>query len=480
VKIACIVPRYGTEITSGVECQCRLIAEQLAERHQVDVLTTCARDDASWKNDYPEGADRTRGVTVRRFSTSRTRDAREFQRQSEWIFTHRHGRQEEIEWLKQQGPWSPALIEFLERHHQQYDALVFFGSLHAPAVMGMRVAPHKSVLVPALRDNDDPAYQLGICREVFTSAGAIAWNSEAEREFAHARFALRTVVEEIIGCGVALPEGEAVAEGAEPPAPPPGGREPFARHIEGPANAFRRRHRMHGKFVLYGGRIDPGEGGEELLEYFQTYVKEGGDATLILMGVKRMPLPEDPHVRFAGTLPDEERLHALEAAAVVVVPSPNDNLSIVALESLSVGTPVLGNARSASLVDHCRRSHAGLYYADRWEFVDALKLLLKDDGLRAAMGRNGKAYVNTHYRWSLVLSKYEQLLMRLRGGSAERDREAQRTREPERERERDRGRDRDRDRHRQWGRGRGRGRDQNRGGGDRGGRGQHGKPRGRH
>ena len=51
---------------------------------------------------------------------------------------------------------------------------------------------------------------------------------------------------------------------------------------------FRRRHRVRGPIALYGGRIDPGKGCEELLEYFSTYVKDGGDATLMLMGVKLM------------------------------------------------------------------------------------------------------------------------------------------------------------------------------------------------
>jgi glycosyltransferase involved in cell wall biosynthesis len=478
VRIAFVVPRYGTEIVTGVEYHGRLVAEQLADRHQVDVLTTCAHDAATWKNEYPEGPDRLRGVTVRRFATSRTRDAREAQRYAEWIFTRRHGHQEEVEWLKHQGPWAPGLLEFLERHHANYDVLIFIGCLHPPAVLGMKVAPHKSLLVPAVQAQDDPAFQLGIIQDVFTSAAAIAWNSDAERAFAHARFPLRAIAEDVIGCGVPLPEGEAVAEGAEPPAPPADGlgREPFAPHIEGSANAFRRRHRMHGPFVLYGGRIDPGQGGEELLEYFQTYVKEGGDATLVLMGVKRMPLPEDPHVRFAGTLPDEERLHALEAATVVVVPSPDDGLSLVALEAFSIGTPVLGNARAASLVDHCRRSHAGLYYADRWEFVEALKLLLKDEALRTAMGRNGKAYVNQHYRWSLIESKYEQLFVKLRGGHGqERLQDSTRQAEPSRDRTPERGRDRGRDRHRDWNRNRGRSQNRDR---DRG-RGQHNKPKNR-
>jgi hypothetical protein len=127
-----------------------------------------------------------------------------------------------------------------------------------------------------------------------------------------------------------------------------------------------------------------------------------------------MPLPDDPHVRFAGMLPDEERLHALEAATVVVVPSPYESLSLLALEAFAVGTPVLANARSEVLVEHCRQSNAGLFYADRWEFVEGLKLLMRDRNLREAMGRNGKAYIDRHYRWSVILSKYERMFGRLK------------------------------------------------------------------
>jgi hypothetical protein len=165
-------------------------------------------------------------------------------------------------------------------------------------------------------------------------------------------------------------------------------------------------------------------------------------------------------VRFAGLLPDAERLHALEAATVVVVPSPHESLSLLALEAFAVGTPVLANARSEVLVAHCRQSNAGLYYADRWEFVEALKLLLHDAALRRSMGRNGKAYVNRHYRWSAILNKYERMFTRLRTQPA---REPERAPERERERPReqngrDRGRDNGRDRHRHFNRDRGRGR----------------------
>jgi glycosyltransferase involved in cell wall biosynthesis len=455
VKIAFVVQRYGAEILGGSEYHCRLIAERLAERHQVEVLTTCARDYITWQNEYPEGADRLRGVTVRRFTTAHTRDIQSFNEYSDWIFNNRHTPRDEMEWLKRQGPWTPGLFDYLERQHQQYDLLIFFTYLYATSVMGLKVAPYKSLLVPTA--HDEPAIRLGIYRDVFSAPAGMVWNTEVERQFISSKFDLRTLVEDVVGCGVDLPEGEFGDGEAEAPVSPTS-REPLAPHLEGPANAFRRRHRLHGQFFLYGGRIDPGKGCEELLEYFQNYVKEGGDATLALMGTKLMPLPDDPRVRFAGMLPDEERLHALEAASVVVVPSPYESLSLLALEAFAVGTPVLANARSEVLVEHCRRSNAGLYYADKDEFLEAANLLMADAALRTQLGRQGKAYIERYYRWGTIISKYERLFSRLRGTPRETERMPERstpagareqaqhtTRDRSRDPRRERGRDGRRD-----------------------------------
>jgi glycosyltransferase involved in cell wall biosynthesis len=432
VKIAFVIQRYGAEVLGGSEHLCRLVAERLAAVHEVDVLTTCAQDYVTWKNEYPEGSDRIRGVTVRRFATAMTRDIDAFNALSERIYEKPHSRADEMKWLEQQGPWSPGLIDFLKRNHQQYDVLVFFTYLYAPTVLGLEVAPQRSILVSTA--HDEPAIRLEIYKDVFRKPAALCYLTESERRFVEVQFPDRPMLEETVGVGIDLAQQQPYpripapsAEDEQGPSTaggdatePDTDTEEDAATLDSPTHlrargaVFRRRHRLYGPMVLYGGRIDPGKGCEELITYFTGYVKDGGDATLVLMGSKLMALPEEPYIRFAGRLSDRERLQALEAATVVVCPSPYESLSLLALEAMSVGTPILANARSAVLVEHCVRSNGGLFYADGDEFVESLKLLTRDDRLRAAMGKNGIDYVRQNYRWDVVLGKYERLFAKIR------------------------------------------------------------------
>ncbi len=105
------------------------------------------------------------------------------------------------------------------------------------------------------------------------------------------------------------------------------------------------------------------------------------------MGVKLMPLPEEPFIRFAG--------HAAPIRNGCRRSRPRPSSSCRrrtracrcwrSKRSRSA-RPILANARSEVLVDHCRRSNAGLFYADRDEFVECLKLLIADAHLRASDG----------------------------------------------------------------------------------------------
>jgi glycosyltransferase involved in cell wall biosynthesis len=436
MRIGFVVQRYGAEILGGSEYHCRLIAERVAARHDVDVLTTCARDYITWKNDYPEGTDRIRGVTVRRFANAQQRDIKAFNEYSDWIFANAHSREDELRWLQMQGPWCPSLLEHLQRQYKSYDALIFFTYLYAPTVLGLEVDPTRSILVPTA--HDEPAIHLDIYKDVFRLPAAVAYNTESEKNFLKTTFDIRTIAEETVGCGVDLMQGEgepasalaaspASASGAGARMGPSRSDTAPASHDDGEEQevdlfaqlksrglAFRRRHRLHGPFLLYGGRIDAGKGCEELLEYVTSYKEHGGEASLVLMGVKLMQIPEVPWVQFAGLLSERERLHALEAATIVVVPSPFESLSLLALEAMAVGTPVLCNARSEVLVEHCLKSNAGLFYANRDEFIECAKLLLADERLRRAMGRNGKEYIKRNYRWDVIMAKYDRLIAALK------------------------------------------------------------------
>ena len=114
MRFAFVTPRYGADITAGAEHACRLLAEQVCQRHDVDVLTTCARDTVTWRSEYSEGADRVRGVLVRRFAVSQTSDPGGIRPFTDRLLSAPHTRADEHEWVRRLGPWSPALIDFLK------------------------------------------------------------------------------------------------------------------------------------------------------------------------------------------------------------------------------------------------------------------------------------------------------------------------------------------------------------------------------
>ena len=106
-RIALVHPRYGLEISGGSETYARKIAEHLANRYEVEVLTTKAVDSATWKDWYVRDVETIHGVTVRRFSVQQMR-VRDFQAFDEaYLAELAQGRQNlvtEREWFEKHGP----------------------------------------------------------------------------------------------------------------------------------------------------------------------------------------------------------------------------------------------------------------------------------------------------------------------------------------------------------------------------------------
>ena len=421
MKFAFVTARYGADIPSGPDHACRVLAEQVSGRHDVDVLTTCARNPRTWKNEYSEGTDRVRGALVRRFAVSQGRDDQGFRQFSERVVAGPRTRADELEWLHRSGPWSGGLIDYIRRQHKSYDVLIFFSLCNPLTVNGAAVAPERSIVFPYLQL--EPALRFEVSAEVLSSVRGVGLVSGAERRLLRSYVRATPHHEELVGIGIDPSPEQSYPRHQQDPADTVVDEEAVAgpddaaeteSYLAGRGVPFRRRHRLYGSFALYGGRVEPDNGCEEMLEYFSTFAETDGDTSLALMGVKMMKVPEEPYIRLAGVLPERERMIAYEAADVTIAPAADDLLAQPLLESLAVGTPVLASARNAAAVEHCRRGNAGLYYANREEFVEALRLLTTNNRLRSRLGENGRSYIRQNFKWDAVLGRFDRLVARAR------------------------------------------------------------------
>ena len=114
MKLAIVVQRYGADINGGAELHARYIAEHLARHAEIRVLTTCARDYLTWRNELPSGDETVNGIAVERFPVEHERSEADFGLRSDHVFSRRHSLNDELEWLDSEGPASPALIAPIE------------------------------------------------------------------------------------------------------------------------------------------------------------------------------------------------------------------------------------------------------------------------------------------------------------------------------------------------------------------------------
>ena len=421
MKFAFVTARYGADITAGPDHACRVLAEQVSSRHDVDVLTTCARNPQTWKNEYSEGTDRVRGALVRRFAVSQARDEHAFDQFSARVLAGPRSRADELEWLRRAGPWSAGLIDFIRRQHKSYDVLVFFSLCSPVTVTAAMLAPERTIVFPYLQLQ--PALRFDVGAEILSSVRGVGLISVTERHLLRSYMRVTPQHDEVVGIGIdpspeqsyprhqqdpadVVADDDATGAGSEDDVP--------ASYLEGRGVPFRRRHRLYGPFALYGGRVEPNNGCEEMLDYFDTFAASDGDTSLALMGVKMMKVPDEPYIRLAGVLPERQRMIACEAADVTIAPSADDLVAQPLLESFAVGTPVLASACNGAAVEHCRRSNAGLYYSNRGEFVEALRLLMTNTRLRSRLGENGRSYIRQNFRWDAVLGRFDRLVSRAR------------------------------------------------------------------
>ncbi|HLA78086.1 MAG TPA: glycosyltransferase family 4 protein [Vicinamibacteria bacterium] len=390
MRIGIVVQRYGEEVVGGAELHARWIAQRLAQRHQVEVLTTCALDYLNWENRYPEGVTELAGVPVRRFPTARLRTAEGFDQLSSKVHLSEHSEAEERRWMEEHGPVTPGLLKHLRDHQRDYQALIFFSYRYWTTFHGLQLAPQKSILVPTAEE--DGTVRLELFKPFFLKPAAYAFNSVEERELLLRASGASDLPGEVVGVGI---EDEPVVEVAD----------------------IRRRLDLLGDFILYVGRIEHEKGCSRLFDDFLRFMQEEDrHLDLVLVGKPVLPIPHHPNIIHLGVLSDTEKLSAMGAARLLVHPSPFESLSMVLLEAWKMSRPALVNGRCPVLRGQVIRASGGLYYNSHEEFAETLCWLL-DHRLEAdTMGRSGRAYFEANYAWDVIMDKYERLLAMAAGG----------------------------------------------------------------
>jgi glycosyltransferase involved in cell wall biosynthesis len=388
MKLAVVVQRYGADINGGAELHARYIAERLARHASVEVVTTCARDYVTWKNELPAGVEQVNGISVRRFPVAHERRPHDFGRRSAAVFNTTHSLADELGWLDSEGPASPELLRYVEQAAPGLDFVVLFSYRYYHAWHLARRVPGKAVIVPTAER--DPAIGLSIFGPVLRGVRALMYNSPEERAMIQAAASNVEVPGVVVGVGSDVPER------TDP-------------------DRFRRKFKMHRPFAIYIGRIDENKGCPELFSHFQRYAAafpRGLD--LVLIGSAIIDVPKHPRIHHLGFLDDRDKFDALAASDLLIMPSYYESLSMVALEAWGVGRPVLANAHCDVLKGQCIRSNAGLYYENYEEFVEALHSLESNGPLNARLGRNGREFFDRHYAWPVIERKYLDMFDRLK------------------------------------------------------------------
>ena len=185
-RILFVSPRYGVEVNGGAEMECRAYAEHLTGRFDVSVLTTCAVDHMTWKNEYKPGCETLNGVSVIRVENARERRQDTFGAYIARVMNPDHSHEDEVTFIDKQGPYCPKLIKYLQAHKGEYDAVIFVTYLYYHVIYGTPIDGVVKILIPTV--HDEWAAHLGVIQDVFRNVDGYIYNTDEEKQFADRQY----------------------------------------------------------------------------------------------------------------------------------------------------------------------------------------------------------------------------------------------------------------------------------------------------
>lgn len=392
-KLCFVSPRYGEEIIGGAEFAIRRLAENCVLHGGIDaeVLTTTAGDERTWSKKYDQGDSRLNGVTVKRFYNEPI-DRLEFDSWAKSLIENPSVVSEKQfdEWLTRQGPYSPELLDAIE--DTDADAVVFHPMLSSPTSHGVFRSAKPVVIHPALH-NEPLSFMPGYA-EVMKHADLLAFSTRSEQQLAQEIYGAIPNRQSVIGFGI---------EGF------PQISESDQKNIIEKFGLDKRRY-----FVVIG-RVDPGKGSDLVAEMFmQSQNALTPDIKLVFIGpispTSKVASMQYSNIICTGTVSEEEKYALLSNSVALINPSATESFSLVVLEAMKCGIPVLVNAACGPTVEHVMNSGAGISFSSFLEFISALGVLSRDHKIWNSCSENGSPYIKSKYEWKTVISKYIRMV----------------------------------------------------------------------
>lgn len=186
----------------------------------------------------------------------------------------------------------------------------------------------------------------------------------------------------------------------------------------------------HEKVILYAGRIVPDKGVLPLMHAFEKLSQTHQDLRFVVIGdyneesksdngayqreVREIAARLGDRCKMMGSIPPDKMHTWYPLADLVVIPSQfQEPFCMVAIEAMGAAKPVLVSTRGG-MVEFVKENGTGYHLREPMtadSIAEDIETVLSN-AARDEVARRGQQYVHTHYSWTGVTQRFEEVLHR--------------------------------------------------------------------
>lgn len=188
---------------------------------------------------------------------------------------------------------------------------------------------------------------------------------------------------------------------------------------------FKPSEKREDDLVVWVGRFVQEKGLEYLIEAVRTVAQEHQGVRFLLIGygpwkekIVKMAIDYGllgKQVTIIGPLTRTEIAQVLCRSTVFVLPSLSEGMPLALLEAMSCGNAVIAS-NVGGIGEIVRNYDSGVLASPRnaKELASSILMLLRDDGLRRKLARNGREAVEREHSWDSVLAQLDSVYESIR------------------------------------------------------------------